>query len=336
MRRTSFLALLFLVMLVVPMLGCQKEIADDESPVSKEQVAQLDHLIIQELCYLGSPMERLDARGKKVVYPYGYDEYIKIYNPTDKTHYLDGLLLVNSPFGSDRELSFEQNIFGEYIVVSTAVKFPGSGQEYPIEPGTYVLVAGMALDHTKEQGDPEESFVGNCPSSYDLRGAKFQWVSKEKMKDESVDKIPEVPCLLMVYSDSELTSDPMATQFQVTESLIALVRLGVDEKELANGSYEWKYRGYDNIGHVGAYGTALKLPIGWVIDAVNLCPTEQFKRAWFESLDKGCAGIRKKKNRKDNSHLGKAVKRKHDGRSYVDTNNSTVDFEVAEPSMATK
>lgn len=326
--------LLLVLLVIFSLAGCSKEISDDENPAQKIE-APLDHLIIQEICYLGSPQRRKGPNGQEEIGRYDYDPYVKIYNPTEETQYLDGLLLVNTAFGSDTGMPGVEDVLEKFLMVNTAVKFPGSGKDYPIEPGKYVLVTGMAIDHTKPQGDPDNCLVGKCASSYDLTGADFQWVTSERMKNEEfMDKDPDVPHMILMCSDGKPTSNPMDQPFQINETLIALVRLGVDESSLKDKAYRWKYEGYDDIGHKSLTGVALKLPMEWVIDGVNLCPTEQFKRDWFKKVDVGYTGIRARNDNNSYTHLGKAVMRKHDGRNYVDTNNSTVDFEVKRASMA--
>lgn len=330
MKKTIGLwTVLFSFMLVAPLAGCQKEIADDENPARKVQT-ELDHLIIQEIFYRGTSLVRYGYN-----FPYRYDQYIKIYNPTKETQYLDGLLLVNTPFGSDTNISGMEKTFDEYLMVQNAVKFPGSGKDYPIEPGKFVLVAGYALDHTKQQGDVNQCLIGNAENSFDLSGADFQWVSSDYMKRENhVDNVPKVPDMKKICEQGEYMGGNESTSpFEVNETLIALVRLEVSESELADKKYRWRYSGYNNIGHMELDGVALKLPIGWVIDAVNICPTEQFSKTWFKQLDKGYTGVRARADDENSATFGKAVMRKHDGRNYVDTDDSTVDFEVKDASM---
>lgn len=77
------------------------------------------------------------------------------------------------------------------------------------------------------------------------------------------------------------------------------------------------------------------IPNSSVIDAVVISPTLQFKtRPVSEKIDAGYAGISENKlhgtTHEQRPDYGKALRRLHDGKKWVDTNNSTVDFEVVD------
>lgn len=79
----------------------------------------------------------------------------------------------------------------------------------------------------------------------------------------------------------------------------------------------------------------MKIPNEWIVDAVNLCSKDDFKRIVTDpSLDSGWSysGL----NRNDKNRYGKSVRRKvlseNGGKPiFQDTNNSTDDFVITAP-----
>ena len=102
---------------------------------------------------------------------YYFGGYLELYNNGEETVYLDGLQLANATsFGASDEganltcesvaVRMEDNggIWTRYLVA-----FPGSGTEYPVEPGGTVVVAMDAIDHR-----------GLFPDQIDLSHADFE------------------------------------------------------------------------------------------------------------------------------------------------------------------
>lgn len=306
-----------------------KEEPDDPNRKNNEKVATLDHLIIQEVFHSGN----WHPRG----YPTKDDAYIKIYNPTNKTVYLDGMALLMTPFSSNIQLELGQDCdFREtHIAGDKVIQFPGKGEEYPIEPGKVILVAHTAIDYTK---DVEDGTAAN-PNSFDLSNANFEWLTKEQINEDDRKDNEKVPNMSVIYSGREFF-DQTSPSFTISSGygLIALVKLGVPAKDLEKDEYKWECT-WNNAsgghGHGGS-GTYLKIPNAWIVDAVNLCPKEAFK--WYISsrtIDAGWTSAMTHRPSKKKP-LGLALVRKHDGKNFVDTNNSTVDFEVVEPSLRVK
>jgi hypothetical protein len=93
----------------------------------------------------------------------------ELYNDSDATIYLDGKLVGRAyvvaygvpGFGCD-EAGFLLDPDGVWILESQ--RFPGSGQDYPLEPGATAVIATDAIDHSE--------FIGGLP---DLSGADFEF-----------------------------------------------------------------------------------------------------------------------------------------------------------------
>ncbi len=102
---------------------------------------------------------------------YYFGGYLELYNNGEETVYLDGLQLANATsFGASTEgsnftcesladrMEDSGGIWTRYLVA-----FPGSGTEYPVEPGGTVVVAMDAIDHR-----------GLFPDQIDLSDADFE------------------------------------------------------------------------------------------------------------------------------------------------------------------
>lgn len=300
-------------------------------PPAKEH---LDGLGFTEISYGGSLIER-----GKTVAQYNYDNYIVVHNPTDKPIYLDGLALILSSFAPNEYIDLgEYNFFSTHISASRIMLFPGGGTQYKVEPGRSVTIAGYALDHTKNRDDIDGLA---CDDSIDLSNADFEWCSDEECKDLFGEVNDKTPNLKTVYYDAQLVDDNSSKvkSFDMkpsTGTMIALVKLGVDYKELLGKEYRVDWQHTDITGehsHTLA-GSTLKLPNEWVLDAVVVCPMKEFRMAVVDkTIDAGYHGIvdRGKIGQREGTH--KALFRKHDGKAFVDTNNSTVDFEVKQASL---
>jgi hypothetical protein len=113
---------------------------------------------------------------------YYHDKFVEFFNQSDSVMYLDGLLVIEEfanyslgiRYASDPDFIHSKNIW----------KFPGSGKEYPIQPGQFIVCAEDAIDHRF-----------NAPNSIDLSHADFEFY-----KDDAPDvDNPNVPNMIRVY-----------------------------------------------------------------------------------------------------------------------------------------
>jgi len=94
---------------------------------------------------------------------YSKDKYIEIYNNSDKTQYMDGLF-IGEAYGSAVSASV-YDVEADVVYLQRVVKFPGTGNQYPVEPGKSVVVAMNAVNHI----DAEV-----ITQTVDLSGADFE------------------------------------------------------------------------------------------------------------------------------------------------------------------
>ncbi len=264
--------------------------------------------IIEEIFFTGTTT----ADGNQ----YFGDQYVKITNNSDQILYADGLVLMDSAFLTVEKMNYTPDIMSEYFSISNILIVPGSGKEYPVEPGKSIVIADTAIDHRKYN-----------PRSMDLSKAAFEYYNPND--DEDVDN-PNVPNMIA----SSLGPDMMWTFHNRGFKSYAIGRFGegVTAQSFANDNMYTV--NYDVV--VPEYGTFpmsqdyWKFPNTWIADAVNLSIEEMF--AWIvtsPSLDSGWSYCGKVD--KDSSRYGKSVVRKRidmgEGVTLLkDTNNSTVDF----------
>ncbi len=100
-------------------------------------------LVIEELYFGGC----LKPDGKLT---YTTDQYLSIANNSTDTLYLDGLCISQAaPFTTSRPSSWILHTdMTEIPLTMMCWQFPGSGTDYPLEPGQRQVIATNAIDHT--------------------------------------------------------------------------------------------------------------------------------------------------------------------------------------------
>lgn len=244
--------------------------------LKKEELAMKEkNLIIQEVFYIGTEDEVKWPSGVTGWTSYSHDTYIRIYNPTNKVLYLDGLCLARSAFQNDVaiDLKGDENFASTHVAVDNMCMFPGSGKDYPIKPGEYKTLTSVAIDHTLDVEDLYARYKFQCALSYDngdgtfgtnidlgngvkyakqssrkacnLEGADFEWLSPQQMlyRYQLVDE-NNVPNMIPLfgrfgYLDQDfLSSAPFGIPGNRS---ILLVKLGVAPEELDQQKYWWDY-----------------------------------------------------------------------------------------------
>ena len=331
--------------------SCRRD-GDENVPLSKTEI---DHLLIQEVYYTGTYYTRTHS-GKEYTIPYSEDKYIKIYNPTSKTIYLDNYALAVHVFAPNSRIDLrdEYNFMKTHFGVYTMLLFGGNGTQHPLHPGKSVLIAQKAIDHKAEkekelkEDDNLENYKG-LDRLLDLSKADFQWTTK----DEDDTPINKENVMQLIYSNGMWAPQEKIQDFNIkTSFILALLKLNdmpenikkkfQEEAEYTKADEKAKRKYYKDVayktaGHHNTYGTVLTIPYDWVEDAVTVCPDREFK--WplvTPQIDKGHKGVQETSREKIDKHAGKALTRKFDGNKYVDDNNSTSDFEVVNASLSPK
>lgn len=140
-------------------------------------IAQLSFasaLVMSEIYYSGAI--------PKPVPQYFHDQFLEIYNNSPVTLYLDSLLIADVEYGYAQD---------SLIHAVHAYMFPGDGDDYPIEPGQFIVVAQDAIDHSPvpirsvnllgadfeyyvaDQGDVDNIYVTNMIQIHHKYGVDF-------------------------------------------------------------------------------------------------------------------------------------------------------------------
>lgn len=108
-------------------------------------------ILIKDI-YSGGCMQDPPATGT-----YADDKYIVLHNNSFETYYLDGLCLAMvAPYNSNANNPWTSTdpsgniVFRDYAAIPDCIwMFPGSGTDFPLEPGEDAVVAYYGVDHTQ-------------------------------------------------------------------------------------------------------------------------------------------------------------------------------------------
>ena len=113
---------------------------------------------------------------------YYHDKYVEVFNQSDSVLYLDKMMIAIVYTNSNTGLHYRDD--PEFIHSKSIWIFPGTGKDYPIQPGQFVLCAEDAIDHRM-----------NSPNSVDLSHADFEFY-----KDDAPDiDNPAIPNMIKIY-----------------------------------------------------------------------------------------------------------------------------------------
>jgi hypothetical protein len=248
---------------------------------------------------------------------YVLDSYVEIVNNSDEVQYLDGLMIVACLANLKSESVWQTAFPDKYQCGQGSVlAFPGSGKDYPIQPGEFVIVADQALNHKLAYGT-DESKKEEYAKSPDLSKANFE----KYFGNGDVDN-ENVPNMEVVFSNNK--SMKMCF-FGVSGKAFYLVKLpaGMTPSKFAADEANFSTT-------PGSSSTTLFMlvPNKYVLDAVDVYAngvalSEHYP--FFIAKD-DASGIEGSA-----MYSGKCVRRKvaaiEGGRvDYKDTNNSSADW----------
>lgn len=248
---------------------------------------------------------------------YNGDQYVILHNNSSETVYADGLIFAESEFSTVLKNDYNPNIIDEAFTAQVIAVIPGSGTDYPVLPGSDIVICDNAMNHKEAN-----------PVSCDLSNANFEWFTNSTSTSVVDADNPQVPNLEMWYN---YTKTIWILNKQGNKAyVIARPPKGLTADEfLTNYTYTYHYtlvtgaQSKDIIGY--------KIPNEWVIDAVTLSPKNKY--VWNvtgNALDMGFTFVGENSTIAEN--VGKSVVRRVsyttvDGRVVLqDTNNSTIDF----------
>ncbi|MDO4771176.1 DUF4876 domain-containing protein [Porphyromonas sp.] len=277
-------------------------IPGEENIVINVNGKPISPIVFKEIYYAGSP-ER-----------YFRDQFYEIYNNSDEVIYLDGIHFANLvPSKATTVLPVwpaEDN--GKYVYGERLWKFPGSGKEYPLQPGESCVISQFAANHKLETYNPNSPV--DCTSSdfeFNLNNPKF----------------PDMPAYDMIHVFNDGKKEPgRVPQYLTSVFGGAYVIFRVPEGEE-----------YDPVNNKNLQAQNLavprkvwyaKIPISYVLDAVEAGDNENMITAKRVPgiLDAGMTYVGATYN--GLSVARKKMAERPDGTPILqDTNNSTEDFD---------
>ncbi len=265
--------------------------------------------IIEEIFFTGT----LRSSGTS----YNGDNYIKLYNNTDKVLYADGVAILESEFTSTVRYDYTPDIQASTMTVQAIYVIPGSGTEHPVQPGESVIICDVGIDHREAN-----------PNSFDLSHADFEWYDESSSPQNLDIDGATVPNMDKWYC---YTASYWILHNRGFKSY-AIARIPVEKNAyLQSYSYTYNYTMHLAAGDFDMERTAYQIPNEWILDGVN-CSVES-ERQWNilpPSVDAGwthCGTIDHDQTRYFKSVRRKMLSLTSDGRKILqDTNNSTDDF----------
>jgi len=164
--------------------------ASSNTSVIEVKQARTGSLLIKQIYYGGSNNKQGAALR---------DQFIEIYNNSNEVIYADGLYIAqlfgsntNTPSAANQPYSLPSgqwdwskskgisltsgNANTDFVYADYVIQIPGTGKQYPIEPGTSIVIAQTAVNHKapiiNNNGDPID--IVNPALTIDLSNADFE------------------------------------------------------------------------------------------------------------------------------------------------------------------
>lgn len=249
---------------------------------------------------------------------YMLDGYVEIANNSDEVQYLDQLILFTSYGDQKQANAFQANGITDLYpsAQGAVVAFPGTGHDYPLLPGQFVVVANEAMNHKLAYGD-DESKIDDYAKSPDLSNADWE------IYLGTGDINYEAPDLTTIYSNNKYMKAWGLGVFGRTY-ILAKLPAGMTPETFGSDPANMQ----NEPGTTSSFSRSLMLPSKYVLDAVDTySSTTSAEDHYCTLLPKDDAtGVQN-----NEAYSGKALRRKVssivNGRVYYqDTNNSANDF----------
>lgn len=251
---------------------------------------------------------------------YIYDQFYELYNNSSSVIYLDGLHFANlHPDRSSTTLPLWPEEDGDdYVYAQRVWKFPGSGQDYPLQPGESCVISQFATNHQMSTYNPN--------SPMDNSSADFEFY----MDNANYPDKP-APNMEHVFYNGKAQRGTLK-QYLTSVFGSAYVVFDVPEGESWDPVGDPKMKTRDLSGTKSTLYA--KVPIRYVLDAVEAIDNESKMNAkrvpgvldagitWVGATYNGL-GVNRKFSLDE---AGEPLRRSNGAYIYQDTNNSTDDF----------
>lgn len=271
------------------------------------------------------------------------DQFIEIYNNTDAVMYADSLYfaeiigrqsytnttyytLPNGQMDWSKSLNMPSNIDANnnYVYPRAMFMLPGTGKQYPVQPGASIVIAQTAINHKAPfTGTDGKTITVRDPSlTIDLSGADFEayyapFLPRPLASDIDNPAVPNIEVL--AYNGTDMLFDnPGRTAFVVFR--------GDGKTDVKN----YPQYNYPTISAPSSTSDKFyQIPNAIIIDAVEIQPNTASARVPKKlgaSLDAGYTFVPNGQY-SSQSVIRKTDKTENGRRILKDTNNSTEDFD---------
>ena len=278
-------------------------------------------ILIKEI-YSGGCMQDPPATGT-----YADDKYIILHNNGFETYYLDGLCLAMvAPYNSQAANPWTSTdpsgniVFRDYAAVPDCIwMFPGSGTDFPLQPGEDAVVAYHGVDHTQTYSQSVNLNRKGCFVLYDMVYYPGNKLHPTPVPGDQIDQAHYMKVLkktgtntAVVYVISQ--NSPAVILFRAPEGFDLDAYLADDlQSTVQSGSITYSKIPWDD----------------WIVDGVEVCNmTEATKHKRLHTdVDAGYVGFSAKaQGHTLHRKLDEAATAAAGFERYVDTNNSSNDF----------
>lgn len=251
------------------------------------------------------------------------DQFVEIYNNSEEVQYVDGLYLAYlapQRAGADPTKEIVTKLpIGEYVYASKILQFPGTGTQYPIQPGKAMRMAINAVNYLEAK--PAAFSTDNSKADFDTYAINWL-VANGRTGNTTFDidnpNVPTMNCIYLFVQNAGFFNMDNAVS-------LALLKLDADPATQANTILD------PDVTTAQLY--YVKLPTASIIDGVDFLETSSanvYKRL-PSSVDAGFTFVNALGK---SNYSGKSIRRKISltlagGRKVLmDTNNSGNDFEA--------
>ena len=257
--------------------------------------AVIKGLLISKIYYSGT-RDKMDRT-------YTTDSYIELFNNSDEVQYLDGKYLGLAESVSPAAYPAKDN--PDSIYLRQCCRFPGAGSDYPVQPGTSVVIAARSARNHLE----------SALNTVDLSAAAFEVKLTEGSGNPDAPMLPLITNSTSIQYLNLLSGGPNAVVlFETEEDVLSWPQV----YQIGKTSGERFLRIHKKVVSDGV--ECLKKP------AQN-DPDVNTKRLQ-QDIDAGYITITSV-NGYNHESVERKVSRQENGRYYlVDTNNSSADFVV--------
>lgn len=290
-----------------------------------------------------------ERNGGRMMHP---DQFMVLYNPTDKVLYADGLAVGCTMQGSSSEKkSWYDEFYGKGLVpVHGIIVIPGSGYDVPVKPHDKIVIAFTAINHTATSDknpivkrDTTFAADGSVLSvkvdttgwegytyenAVDLSGADYE-IYDPQMYTSDVDN-PNVPNVKEIYPAEDDNGGfggfylhPRGFQ----NAFIFKMKNGNQETLDAFFAEHSGVATVQDKDNNNVQIQMLSVPASMILDGITTghIPSGIVTNPLPQTVDRGEQLVK-------GCHSGLLVKRKgNDKDGYADTNDSSVDCEILSP-----